>query len=377
MTEFSQIGDTATAILTVAPAETLSGTFDAAVEVSDGRGGIDHENFTIEVLVQDSIGPGPELPSYSVSGTVFKSTTHQPLSGAEVFIDDQQTITDTLGHYSISNVLGGEAHTLIVSKSGFETYTAGFQMGFADLDSFDIVLGKLLYFTDQIRGPDLEPNGIVWAEDITWASCGFARKITILDDSRGFEEVKYLDSPGSFPAKDIYTTPYGMTTTEEGGTQYLWISVALDDGSNFVYKMSIEADTTLSTESRYDTPESTFDPDVTVILDDLTFSGTQIWSCSSDEGKIYKHGSNMSVAESYSLLGENPAGIACDGNQLWVSTHHSNKLYLLNAENFEQIGHYVLLEAPVVGLLYRDGHLWACKHGSQSWPSFYYKYCIE
>ena len=54
---FSQTGNTANATLVIAPEGTLSGTFNVAVQVSDGNGGVDRVNFTIEVQ-QIEITPG-------------------------------------------------------------------------------------------------------------------------------------------------------------------------------------------------------------------------------------------------------------------------------------------------------------------------------
>ncbi len=49
ITGFFQVGDTATATLVIAPDETITGTFDATIQVSDGMGGVDSEDFSIEV----------------------------------------------------------------------------------------------------------------------------------------------------------------------------------------------------------------------------------------------------------------------------------------------------------------------------------------
>jgi hypothetical protein len=53
ITGLSQVGDTATATLVIAPDETITGTFDATVQVSDGEGGEDSDNITIEVTEPD------------------------------------------------------------------------------------------------------------------------------------------------------------------------------------------------------------------------------------------------------------------------------------------------------------------------------------
>ena len=317
------------------------------------------------------------LPNYTVSGTVFNSVTKEPLPQVTLFVDDKETVTDSLGRYSISEVDGGKNHVIVISKYGFETQNTGFQMGYADLDSFDFVLGKLLYFTDQIEGPGPEPNGLVWIEDVPWANCGLRKRMYVLDEAHGLEVVKYFDSPGSYPPKGKYSTPYGMTTTEEGGTKYLWVSVAFDDGTASVYKMALRPDTTLSTVAHYNTPESIYSSIDYVLLNDLTYDGTHIWSCSSREGKFYRHRSDMSVDTSITGSVVDPSGIAWDGEKFWVSSRDSDKLYMLNAEDFESRGYYILQEDPIGGLFYKDGYLWACRHGSQNWPSYFYTYRID
>ena len=320
---------------------------------------------------------GPELPNYSVSGTVFESVQGEPLAGATVSVDDQQTVTDSLGRYTISHVSGGEGHTLVIQKNGYEEHASSFLMGYADLDSFDFILGKLLYVAKHTKGPSPEPNGLVWTGDISWASCGFRKRIYVLDERRGLEEVKYFDSPGSFPPKESYTTPYGLTATEEAGEWYLWVSVAFDEGDAYVYKMAINSDTTLSAESRYDTPESEYGSNVDVTLDDLTYDGKCIWSCSSRERKIYKHGPDMSELERFFFIDDRPVGIAWDGSILWMITSSSNRLYMLNPVNLGPAGYYIINEAPLAGLFYRDGYVWVCKHGSQHTSSYFYAYRID
>lgn len=49
ITGYSQVGDAASATLVMAPDESIYGTFNATVQVSDGRGGTDSSSFIIEV----------------------------------------------------------------------------------------------------------------------------------------------------------------------------------------------------------------------------------------------------------------------------------------------------------------------------------------
>ena len=319
----------------------------------------------------------PELPNYTVSGGVFDSAVNEPLPNARVAIDDTETVTDSLGQYSVPHVIGGQSHSLVVGKENFEPYSRGFDLGYADLDSFDVVLGKLLPIAERYKGPSPEPNGLIWTGDIAWASDGSKRRIYVLTGTGGLMSMKYFDPPGSSPEKGHYTIPHGMVSVEEGGTHYVWISVAYETSPPRLFKMSVRGDTTLVQEARFDTPESARNPGEHILLDDLTYDGAHIWSCSSSEDMIYQHGSDMSVSRSFEPPEEAPSGIAWDGVRFWLTTSGSNRLYMLDSESLEPMGYYVLGEAPVVGLTYKDGYLWTSKHGSQHWASWFHTYRIR
>jgi photosystem II stability/assembly factor-like uncharacterized protein len=50
ISNFSQTGNVATATLVMSPLLNVQGVFNASVQVSDGKGGVDSENFTVEVI---------------------------------------------------------------------------------------------------------------------------------------------------------------------------------------------------------------------------------------------------------------------------------------------------------------------------------------
>lgn len=56
ITDFSQAGNTATATLSISPSSFLSGIYNAEVQVSDGKGGLDNESLTIEVILPPPVG---------------------------------------------------------------------------------------------------------------------------------------------------------------------------------------------------------------------------------------------------------------------------------------------------------------------------------
>ncbi len=319
----------------------------------------------------------PELPNYTVFGMVRCSVTNEPLPDVSVYIDDNMTTTDSLGRFSIAHVNGGENHTISISRYNYESYNSSFLLGYADMDSFDVVLGRQIHFSARYQAPSPQPNGIVWMKDMVWSDCGDRKRVYLLDGANNFKTVKYVDSPGSYPPKGKYSTPYGLTVSEEGGIQYLWISIASADGGSQVYKMAVATDTTLTTVAQFDPPQSLYGQSVKVILNDLAYDGTSVWSCSASERCVYKHGADMSVVESYSFADENPMAIAWDGEKFWMTSSSSDRLYMLNPGDLKLAGYYVLPEAPVVGLVYRQDRLWGCRHGSQSMASYFYAYRVD
>ncbi len=99
ITGLSQIGDTATATLVISPDATITGTFDATIQVSDGEGGVDSENITIEVTEpvifesNDLVGTWEgQVGSKSVTVTV-NSSGDVEMSGGCAVIDCNWTIS--------------------------------------------------------------------------------------------------------------------------------------------------------------------------------------------------------------------------------------------------------------------------------------------
>ena len=122
LTGFSQIGDTATATLVISPEETITGTFDATIQVSDGEGGVDSENITIEVTEpvifasNDLVGTwAGQIGSKSVTVTVNSSGDVEMSGGCAVIgcnwtISSSGKVTETgLGLFTENFANWGQA----------------------------------------------------------------------------------------------------------------------------------------------------------------------------------------------------------------------------------------------------------------------------
>lgn len=122
---FSQTGDTASATLVIAPEDTLSGTFDVTVQVSDGRGGTDIASFVIEVQQPPKIVWG--YPShyismiYRYSGGVKSGYTAMPRFrniGGSGIVEFRASTTSGSELVEQFNVAGGEQYYRLIIKGG-------------------------------------------------------------------------------------------------------------------------------------------------------------------------------------------------------------------------------------------------------------------
>jgi photosystem II stability/assembly factor-like uncharacterized protein len=75
ITDVTQAGNTTTAVLVIAPAENVIGSFSATLQVSDNRGGVDSEDFMIEVSAPQPLGNwtilNPKLGSSPLNSVCF------------------------------------------------------------------------------------------------------------------------------------------------------------------------------------------------------------------------------------------------------------------------------------------------------------------
>jgi len=112
----SQSGNTATATLVIAPGENNKGTVNAVVKVSDGKGGEDSEDFSIEVTgptysLSDLIGNWAGT-SKSSSGTItwtewkVDSSGHMTCKGGGSSASADLTINEDSGKVTGSGVIG-------------------------------------------------------------------------------------------------------------------------------------------------------------------------------------------------------------------------------------------------------------------------------
>ncbi|MBE9491600.1 MAG: hypothetical protein IMY70_01835 [Bacteroidetes bacterium] len=129
ITGFSQVGDTATATLVIAPEDSISGNFPGTIRVSDNRGGADSASFAIEVQQLPEIVwgyPGVYVSvTYRYYGGVLCGYTAMPRfrnTGGSGTVEFQATTTSGSELAEQFNVAGGEQYYGLIIKGGL---TAG------------------------------------------------------------------------------------------------------------------------------------------------------------------------------------------------------------------------------------------------------------
>jgi len=107
----------------------------------------------------------------------------------------------------------------------------------------------------------------------------------------------------------------------------------------------------------------------------LAWDGTNLWSCDSFTGKIYKHNmdATLSVANTYDAPGgsdKHPTGLAWDGSNLWSCNLYTDKIYKHNMDATLSIdASYDIrwLTNDIDGLTWDGTNLWSCaSYGSKA-----------
>lgn len=129
ITDFSQDGNTATAVLNIAPGGTISGTFDVTVQVNDGEGGSDSQNFTVTVTaplysMTDLAGTWSgnvqnARNNFSVTVTISNEgiASGTGAGGDFSFSDDEWTMSDT-GEVAGTGVVSIHASGMLIIEWG-------------------------------------------------------------------------------------------------------------------------------------------------------------------------------------------------------------------------------------------------------------------
>ena len=330
-------------------------------------------------IINVILGVGECQPSYCVSGTVLNSATNQPVSGAYVLIDDKQTETDSLGSYSVSQVIGGRSHTIAVHKDYFETFSTEFILGYGDLDSLDITLGKIYYHVDMFNPGEwrgFSTQGMAWIGSNLWSADSISHKIyahnydSYLSIAQTYKLPNYTTPKGQF-----FIAPLGL----EFHRNYL---VTYDDQRNTIYELILTAGDTALIQNEFELPD-----EVSSIGDlwDFTFDGSWLWStCAGSynnfhrlpvnnaDDVIYQHNVNLTIRNAYPVMNindeiVNPTGIAWDGEIFWLNSRGNHRLYMLD-EQLNVLGYYVFDETIWLWAPYQicwgNGYLWGCYRDS-------------
>ncbi len=262
----------------------------------------------------------PEIPSYTLSGTVTDIDSGEILLGSEVTIHavslmyetDFYTATDTtdsLGGYTFDAIPGN--YWVSAKRGRYEVYNGAMTMPHAE-KRFDIQLPKVLT-TQVVYQPSGYPafQGMTWRGASLLAAVGWwqqYRRVFQGSFSQGFSAIH----PSVFYRENPYF--YGLAFNGVfwscGGSSADPVIYSIDPGVG-----NISGET-----------------EVPYLLIDLTWDGNHLWA-STKTFKILEFSQHPSILlNEYESPVRSPGGIAWDGEHIWTSATQENRIYRHDSE---------------------------------------------
>ncbi|MEO0110811.1 MAG: carboxypeptidase-like regulatory domain-containing protein [candidate division WOR-3 bacterium] len=96
-------------------------------------------------------------PTYTLSGYVTNKDTHKPVVGCKVKIQNKEDMTDSKGHYLISDLSPGN-YNIQFQHPDYKPYSVNIEIGETD-KTFDVELEDYVLETPSLINP---PNGYTW-----------------------------------------------------------------------------------------------------------------------------------------------------------------------------------------------------------------------
>jgi len=253
----------------------------------------------------------PEMPHYTVLGFARDVDSKIPLQNVTVAIDNEKTITDSLGFYRIEKVYVG-MHTIEVIRDSYRAFAKDFFLSYADRQ-LDLKVPKPL-LAEPIDIPMLSLIGgicpvdnsiaIMPFENSTKEKPWFSAEIYEMSGERTFTKVN------SF--KERFTADaYAM------GLEHVW-------GSYWFCINDMAAPTTLyeiTAKNKIRTKLS-----FPYFVKDLTFDGHDFWMTNGRQ-KIIKASGLGEHFEEHFAPGSSTSGISWDGKSIWSSDEKENLLF--------------------------------------------------
>ena len=315
----------------------------------------------------------PEIPRYTISGTIKDIDTDEIIAGSAIHITADSHIafddtaykevsdtSDTSGYYELEGLPPGIYH-LGVKRGEYEVTVETVFLGYRDT-TFDIGLPKILisHTNYQFSG---KQNWLKYPllYGLYWKSRSRLAVIT-QDQSDRWRIIEGNYTSGF----SIVGTQFWKENPKLWGLTYLY-NYWTCGGTNFDAKLYAIYPGKGYVESEIN---------VSYLIKDLTDNGSNIWATASI-GKIIKYGNHPSVIEKiYDFPASNPAGIAWDGENIWtngynISTSSSNQNFIYKHDqemNVEQTfcpiyednlyNYFIIREISYLSFDF-NGNLWA------------------
>ena len=253
----------------------------------------------------------PEKPHYAVSGIARDANSKIPLQNVTVAIDNEKTITDSLGFYRIEKIFVG-MHTIEVIRDDYRVYAKDFFLSYADRQ-IDLQVPKLL-LAEPIDIPMLSLIGGICPADNSIAIMPFENSTK--------EEPWFSAEIYEMPGDQIFTkvNSFKEKFTADAyvmGLEHVW-------GSYWFCINGLAAPTTLYEITAKDKIRTKLS--WPYFVEDLAFDGHDFWITNGRQ-KIIKATSLGAHFEEHFAPGSSTSGIAWDGKSIWVSDEKENLLY--------------------------------------------------
>jgi len=271
---------------------------------------------------QENQTTAPEIPYYTLSGNITDIDSGELLSGCYVNLSAVQLIytdaefdgatdtTDNAGAFEFKGITPGQ-YNMIIKRDQVDVLTKAIVVEHAD-KIVNLESPKALIAYEKYEpNPSITFTGFCWIASQTLAAVGMWQehaddvalwKLVTGDFNRGLEVLgPGSDDPNPSSWGLTYLVNYWTAGSSTTGPKIY----ALNSGNGY-----LQGETSVPFPIR-----------------DLTSDGSHLWATVS-VGKIYQFSSHPSVIENeYDYHLGNPAGIAWDGEVIWVNDSHENLVF--------------------------------------------------
>ncbi len=310
------------------------GEYDVILQVMDDRGASSSLTKTIRVA------PLNKLPMASFTVTPSEPMTNQPVTfDASASVDPDGTITAYTWEFGDQTTGQNKVVTHVYKTAG--TYpvklTVTDDKGAQSSATKEITVGE---------SPPNEPP---------FAKFDFTPAVATVNEPVNFDAAESRDD-GQIVK---YEWDFGDGSSGEGQQ----VSHTYKTAGTFIVKLTVTDDlgATGSTTRSVLVRESAVVESFAVPGEEpsgLAWDGENFWLADLDSEKIYKLDKAGKLLSSFAAPGSTPTGLAWDGTNLWVADSFDGQIYKVNLQNGKVVGAFDLPNSDPQGLAWDGANFW-------------------